>query len=396
VPNTTITLKTAKTAELATFAGVQGEIVYDSDKNTIVVLDGAILGGNPLVKEGFEDSLGSISLSGPIVLNSTQPSIEWNQSGTIGVTPYTKTWITEARTYEGLGIHSWILGEMPLDPDPDPEGLYPIEVIASTSVPVTPAYLKTMGHKVATETWVTAQNYTLEIASGVTSVNDAVGVVTLTNSDVGALSDADVRISDWDSAYGWGDHASAGYTLEIASGVTSVNGAVGVVNLTNSDVGALPASPVAIDMTGHLTITNNAPRIYWSETGLTGGTVGDEVKDWVAVVDARKFTIREDSTNNSQNGYPLEITSGFCTDPDSGSTYDADNCEGTWTPGYLKTLGNKVATETWANSNYSRIFNSTSAPAPADIKSGDIWVDESSSSISISVKVGLTYIWIEV
>lgn len=50
-----------------------------------------------------------------------------------------------------------------------------------------------------------------------------------------ALSWGTLNTANWDTAYGWGNHASAGYLT--TAPVTSVAGKTGVVTLTSSDVG---------------------------------------------------------------------------------------------------------------------------------------------------------------
>lgn len=54
-------------------------------------------------------------------------------------------------------------------------------------------------------------------------------------TDGSALSWGTLNTANWDTAYGWGNHASAGYLT--TAPVTSVAGKTGVVTLTSSDVG---------------------------------------------------------------------------------------------------------------------------------------------------------------
>lgn len=125
----------------------------------------------------------------------------------------------------------------------------------------------------------------------VLSVNGEVGAVSLDFADVGALSATDARISNWDAAYGWGDHGVEGYLTSVeisdinATGTaasdtflagdgawkqvaTSVNGETGTVQLTNADI---PLEE--IEATGSITLALSDGGKLIRFTSATGSVV---------------------------------------------------------------------------------------------------------------------------
>lgn len=62
-------LRRGTTTEHSTFTGAEGEITVDKTKKTIVVHDGATVGGFPLVKEGNEKNAETI-LTKPVDIAS--------------------------------------------------------------------------------------------------------------------------------------------------------------------------------------------------------------------------------------------------------------------------------------------------------------------------------------
>lgn len=51
------------TANIATFTGAVGEVVVDTDKDTLVVMDGSVAGGYPLAKENNPTHTGNMTLT---------------------------------------------------------------------------------------------------------------------------------------------------------------------------------------------------------------------------------------------------------------------------------------------------------------------------------------------
>jgi len=94
----------------------------------------------------------------------------------------------------------------------------PVQIVGEAGVTIKANGLPTLNlqysnallKKINTNEWLVV----LPSAEGaVNSVNGQVGTVNLTAANVGALSATDSRIANWDTAYGWGDHATAGYIV---------------------------------------------------------------------------------------------------------------------------------------------------------------------------------------
>jgi uncharacterized protein related to proFAR isomerase len=91
-----------------------------------------------------------------------------------------------------------------------------VQIVGDTGVTIKANGLPTLNlqysnallKKINTNEWLVV----LPSAEGaVNSVNGQVGTVNLTAANVGALSATDPKISNWDTAYSWGDHSTEGY-----------------------------------------------------------------------------------------------------------------------------------------------------------------------------------------
>lgn len=110
-------LRRGTTAQMATFTGAQGEIVVDTDKDTVVVHDGATAGGFPLASESdvvdgtfyFNDDTGSGSVANVYILspksNTNTPTVykDGQQFGFITANANTGP---ATANFSGLGVLS--------------------------------------------------------------------------------------------------------------------------------------------------------------------------------------------------------------------------------------------------------------------------------------------------
>ena len=154
MPNTALQLREGTSVEHASFAGASGELTYDSDKNTVVIHDGATLGGFALARAGQLSSVTQVA-------NITARNALSATSGDMAIV------ISNSTNYIYDGTN-WVELQTPADT--------------------------------------------------VSSVNTQTGSVVLNAGHVGALASTHAAssvtttgISHWNSAWGWGDHASAGY-----------------------------------------------------------------------------------------------------------------------------------------------------------------------------------------
>ena len=110
-------LRRGTTAQMATFTGAQGEIVVDTDKDTVVVHDGATAGGFPLASEKslvdgtfyFNDDTGSGSVANAYILspksNTNTPTVYKDGQQFGFVTANANTGPATAN-FSGLGVRS--------------------------------------------------------------------------------------------------------------------------------------------------------------------------------------------------------------------------------------------------------------------------------------------------
>lgn len=110
-------LRRGTTAQMATFTGAQGEIVVDTDKDTVVVHDGATAGGFPLASEKslvdgtfyFNDDTGSGSVANVYILspksNTNTPTVYKDGQQFGFVTANANTGPATAN-FSGLGVLS--------------------------------------------------------------------------------------------------------------------------------------------------------------------------------------------------------------------------------------------------------------------------------------------------
>ena len=100
----TLQFRRGSTTLINTFAGSDGELFVDTSKSTVVVMDGATLGGTPLATESFVTAallrLSTSSVPGTVKIDGTSITIS---SGTISVPVATSGQIGIART-DGTSI----------------------------------------------------------------------------------------------------------------------------------------------------------------------------------------------------------------------------------------------------------------------------------------------------
>ena len=100
----TLQFRRGSTTLINTFAGSDGELFVDTSKSTVVVMDGATLGGTPLATESFVTAallrLSTTSVPGTVKIDGTSITIS---SGTISVPVATSGQIGIART-DGTSI----------------------------------------------------------------------------------------------------------------------------------------------------------------------------------------------------------------------------------------------------------------------------------------------------
>lgn len=100
----TLQFRRGSTTLIATFAGSDGELFVDTSKSTVVVMDGATLGGTPLATESFVTAallrLSTTSVPGTVKIDGTSITIS---SGTISVPVATSGQIGIARA-DGTSI----------------------------------------------------------------------------------------------------------------------------------------------------------------------------------------------------------------------------------------------------------------------------------------------------
>lgn len=95
------------TAEHAAFTGAVGELTVDSTKDTVVVHDGVLAGGYPLMREDLSNA-SSISAFAKTILDDTTAS---NMLTTLGVSAFIKTMLDDANAanvFGTLGISPFV------------------------------------------------------------------------------------------------------------------------------------------------------------------------------------------------------------------------------------------------------------------------------------------------
>ncbi|WP_291396571.1 hypothetical protein, partial [Acinetobacter sp.] len=112
----------------------------------------------------------------------------------------------------------------------------------------------------ATQSWVTSQGYLTSEADPVFAASPAAGI---TNPN----------ISNWNTAYGWGNHASAGYLTSINSGL--VTAALGYTpynstNPNNYQTGAQVSTALTSALTGYATESWVSSQGYQTEEEIIG------------------------------------------------------------------------------------------------------------------------------
>jgi len=168
-------LRSGTSTEHAAFTGSAGEITFDTDKSTVIVHDGATLGGFALARAGQLSSVTQVA-------NITARNALSATSGDMAIV------ISNSTNYIYDGTN-WVELQTPADT--------------------------------------------------VSSVNTQTGSVVLNAGHVGALASTHAAsgvtttgISHWNSAWGWGDHASAGYA---ASGHSHSMAALPIISSPSSN-----------------------------------------------------------------------------------------------------------------------------------------------------------------
>ncbi len=73
---TAVQFRRGTTLEHNTFIGAVGELTVDTDKNTVVVHDGATTGGTPLLSGGEAVSFGNLTVTGNLIVEGTTVTID--------------------------------------------------------------------------------------------------------------------------------------------------------------------------------------------------------------------------------------------------------------------------------------------------------------------------------
>ena len=139
--------------------------------------------------------------------------------------------------------------------------------------------------------------------------------------------------TNWNTAYGWGNHASAGY---ITDGNTNWNNTYGFI--TSSDSSITNKLPLAGGtMTGQLTLSGSSPQLKFTDT--TSGA--DDF--WIHCNSDRFYVLTDRDDNGSWDGsHPLELTNSNSQGYLYGARLFAENYHPNadkWTTARTITLG---------------------------------------------------------
>ena len=129
-----------------------------------------------------------------------------------------------------------------------------------------------------------------------TTGNQTLGGIKTFSSEIVATGG---NSGNWNTAYGWGNHASAGY---ITDGNTNWNNTYGFI--TSSDSSITNKLPLAGGtMTGQLTLSGSSPQLKFTDT--TSGA--DDF--WIHCNSDRFYVLTDRDDNGSWDGsHPLELT----------------------------------------------------------------------------------------
>jgi len=174
--------------------------------------------------------------------------------------------------------------------------------------------------------------------------------------------------SDWDAAFGWGDHSLAGYYLASnPSGYTTNTGTVTSIDLTAGTGVSVSGGPIT--SSGSITVTNTAPDQTVVLTGGTGISTSGTYPN---------FTITNSDTGSAQNIFKNVAVSGQST-----VVADSNNDTLTLAAGSNVTITTDATTDTitiassgggGGGINYQIITSSTTWEVPSGITRAKITV----------------------
>ncbi|AOV61887.1 hypothetical protein BOW91_gp059 [Synechococcus phage S-WAM2] len=106
------------------------------------------------------------------------------------------------------------------------------------------------------------------------SYNSNTGVFSYTPPDLSSYAQtSSLNIANWDAAFGWGNHASAGYLTAEADTLNTVTGR-GATTTNNITVGRLTAGgltyPTSNGTSGQALISDGAGNVNWGSVATTG------------------------------------------------------------------------------------------------------------------------------
>ena len=206
------------------------------------------------------------------------------------------------------------------------------------------------------------------------------------NIDMGTNIITDTKVGQWDTAYGWGNHASAGYLLEseyndeYTTGVT-FNGSNGILTFTRND-----GDTYTVDISSTLTDVNVTGGTYndGNQTLTLNKSDGNSINIQGFAIESVKFTTGSTFntangvitfTNNDNTTYTVDIDGRFMTqgltlsNPDTiengGNRYDPSTNSPTNEHYAIITYGNggnvtgQLATHFQTGKLYSRGHNNS-------------------------------------
>ena len=128
------------------------------------------------------------------------------------------------------------------------------------------------------------------------ALGDDPNFATTTANSIGTKwTQNNTKISQWDTAYGWGNHASAGYT----SNVGDITGVTAGTGLTGGGTSGTPT----LNVIGGSGITANANDIAVDSTVIR--TTGDQTKTGNFTISKTQPTLTLSDTNGSTGSYPM-------------------------------------------------------------------------------------------
>lgn len=248
------------------------------------------------------------------------------------------------------------------------------------------------------------------------AVYDTLKVGTLESDSVtvNGASFTDTDVSHWNTAYGWGNHASAGYLTGITSG--QVTTALGFTPYSASNPNGYISSytetdPVFTASPAHgitsTNITNWNSAYSWGNHATAGYLTSYTESDPVFVASAAHGITATNITNwNSAYGWGNHASAGYLTTSTASSTYQPLDADLTSIAGLAGTSGilKKTAANTWTldTNTYLTSYTETdpvfSASAASGITSTNItnwntaygWGNHASAGYLTSSAIGTT------